>query len=66
MRKAIVYASVHHGNTEKLVKRIAEECQVDLIDAVKQSDDWAEEFGDGDYDDGYDDAYDYWEDEMDD
>ncbi len=36
--KAIVYASVHHGNTEKLVKSIAEECQVDLIDAVKQSD----------------------------
>ena len=36
MRKAIVYASVHHGNTEKLVKSIAEECQVDLIDAVKQ------------------------------
>ena len=35
MRKAIVYASVHHGNTEKLVKGIAEECQVDLIDAVK-------------------------------
>lgn len=38
MRKAIVYTSVHHGNTEKLVKRIAEECQVDLIDAVKQPD----------------------------
>ena len=38
MRKAIVYASVHHGNTGKLVKSIAEECQVDLIDAVKQSD----------------------------
>ena len=38
MRKAIVYASVHHGNTEKLVKNIAEECQVDLIDAVKRSD----------------------------
>ena len=38
MRKAIVYASVHHGNTEKLVKNIAEECQVDLIDAVKQPD----------------------------
>ena len=36
MRKVIVYASVHHGNTEKLVKGIAEECQVDLIDAVKQ------------------------------
>ena len=38
MRKAIVYASVHHGNTEKLVKSIAEGCQVDLIDAVKQPD----------------------------
>ena len=38
MRKAIVYASVHHRNTEKLVKNIAEECQVDLIDAVKQPD----------------------------
>lgn len=38
MRTAIVYASVHHGNTEKLVKRIAEECQMDLIDAVKQPD----------------------------
>ncbi|WP_242982039.1 hypothetical protein [Blautia obeum] len=38
MRKAIVYASVHHGNTEKLVKGIAETCQVDLIDAVKQPD----------------------------
>ena len=38
MRTAIVYASVHHGNTEKLVKRIAEECQVDLIDAVIQPD----------------------------
>ena len=24
MRKAIVYASVHHGNTEKIVKSIAE------------------------------------------
>ena len=36
MRKVIVYSSVHHGNTEKLVKSIAEECQVDLIDAVKQ------------------------------
>ena len=36
MRKAIVYASVHHGNTEKLVKSIAEECQVDFVDAVKQ------------------------------
>lgn len=38
MRKAIVYASVHHGNTEKIVKGIAEVCQVELIDAVKQLD----------------------------
>ena len=38
MRKAIVYASVNHGNTEKIVKSIAEECKVDLIDAVKHSD----------------------------
>ena len=38
MKKAIVYASVHHGNTEKIVKSIAEECKVDLIDAVKHSD----------------------------
>ena len=38
MRKVIVYASVHHGNTEKLVKGITEECQVDLIDDVKQPD----------------------------
>lgn len=38
MRKVIVYSSVYHGNTEKLVKNIAEECQVDLIDAVKQPD----------------------------
>ena len=38
MRKVIVYSSVHHGNTAKLVKSIAEECQVDLIDAVKQPD----------------------------
>ncbi len=38
MRKAIVYASVHHRNTEKLVMGVTEECQVDLIDAVKQPD----------------------------
>ena len=38
MRKAIVYASVHHGNTEKLVKSIAEEGQIDLINVVKQPD----------------------------
>ena len=38
MKKAIIYASVHQGNTEKLVKSIAEECKVDLIDVVKQPD----------------------------
>lgn len=37
MKTVIVYASVHHGNTKKLVKRIAEECGVDLIDATQQS-----------------------------
>ena len=37
MRKVIVYSSVHHGNTEILVKGITEGCQVDLIDAIKQS-----------------------------
>lgn len=30
MRKAIVFASVHHGNTEKIVKSIAEECRGDI------------------------------------
>lgn len=37
MRTVIVYASVHHGNTKKLVGKIAEKCGVDLIDAVQQS-----------------------------
>ena len=37
MKKVIVYASVHHGNTEKVVKRIAEECHVDLINATKET-----------------------------
>lgn len=37
MRTVIVYASVHHGNTKKLVEKIAEKCSVDLIDAVQQS-----------------------------
>ena len=30
MRKAIVFASVHHGNTEKIVKSIVEECRGDI------------------------------------
>ena len=36
MKTVIVYASVHHGNTRKLVEKIAKECKVDLIDAVQQ------------------------------
>lgn len=36
MKTAIVYASVHHGNTEKVVKAIAEKHpEVELIDATK-------------------------------
>ena len=36
MKTAIVYASVHHKNTEKLVQTIAAKCQdVELIDATK-------------------------------
>jgi flavodoxin len=38
--KAIIYASVHHGNTKKVVEAIAGECGVELIDAtqVKEKD----------------------------
>ncbi|MBD5552509.1 MAG: flavodoxin [Lachnospiraceae bacterium] len=38
--KAIIYASVHHGNTKKVVEAIAGECEVELIDAtqVKEKD----------------------------
>ena len=36
MSTAIIYASTHHGNTEKLVKAIAEKhSEVELIDATK-------------------------------
>ncbi|MDO4492749.1 MAG: flavodoxin family protein [Clostridia bacterium] len=34
MKTALVYASVHHGNTKKLAERIAAECGVELVDAV--------------------------------
>lgn len=37
MKTVIVYASVHHGNTKKLVEKIAEKYSVHLIDAVQQS-----------------------------
>lgn len=33
--KAIIYASVHHGNTKKVVEAIAGECEVELIDAAQ-------------------------------
>ena len=36
MKTAIVYASVHHKNTEKVVKAIAEKHpEIELIDAKK-------------------------------
>lgn len=36
MKTAIVYASVHHKNTEKVVKAIAEKHpEIELIDAAK-------------------------------
>ena len=36
MKVAIIYASVHHENTKKVVKAIAGENVVDLIDATKE------------------------------
>lgn len=33
--KAIIYASVHHGNTKKVLDAIAKECEVELIDATQ-------------------------------
>ena len=36
MKTAIVYASVHHGNTKKLLDEISKQCEVDLIDATIQ------------------------------
>ena len=35
MKTAIVYASVHHGNTKKIVDEIAKNEKVDLIDATQ-------------------------------
>lgn len=34
---AVIYASTHHGNTEKLAKEIAGEFPVDLIDIIADS-----------------------------
>ena len=36
MKVAIIYASVHHENTKKVVEAIARENVVDLIDATKE------------------------------
>ena len=40
MKTAIIFASVHHGNTRKIVEQIARNNDVDLIDAtqVKEKD----------------------------
>ena len=40
MKTAIIFASVHHGNTRKVVEQIAQNNDVDLIDAtqVKEKD----------------------------
>ncbi len=40
MKTAIVYASVHHGNTKKIVEEIAKDQNVDLVDVtqVKEKD----------------------------
>lgn len=35
MKTVIVYASIHHQNTEKLVKGVAKEIEVKLIDITK-------------------------------
>ena len=35
MKAVIVYASMHHGNTKKVVDAIARECDVELVDATK-------------------------------
>lgn len=35
MKTAIIYASVHHGNTKKIIDEIAKTNEVDLIDAIQ-------------------------------
>ena len=35
MKTAIIYASVHHGNTKKIIDAIAVSSEVDLIDATQ-------------------------------
>ena len=38
MKAAILYASVHHGNTKKVAEAMAEPLSADLFDLTKQSD----------------------------
>ena len=35
MKTAIIYASMHHGNTKKIIDEIAKTNEVDLIDATQ-------------------------------
>lgn len=45
MKTAIIYASVHHENTKKVVEAIAGENVVDLIDATKKKERDLSEYG---------------------
>ncbi|MBQ3509657.1 MAG: flavodoxin family protein [Peptococcaceae bacterium] len=36
MKVVIVYASIHHGNTRKLVEAIADKYEIDMVDATTQ------------------------------
>ena len=35
MKSVIIYASTHHGNTQKVVEAIAKECDIEVVDATK-------------------------------
>ena len=35
MKAVIVYASTHHGNTKKVVDAVANECEIEIVDATK-------------------------------
>ena len=35
MKAVIIYASTHHGNTQKVVEAIAKECDIEIVDATK-------------------------------
>lgn len=44
MKAVIIYASMHHGNTKKVVDAIAQECGVELVDAAKVNEKDLEEY----------------------